>query len=377
MYIARVPNRKSKPTILLRRSIRVGSKIRTETLANLTHWEPERIAAFERVLKNNFDNNKSTSGESTSGEIFGLLFSLKKLADQIGIARILGTTFNSKITLFLILARIAHGGSRLSAVRWAQQHAVSDILDLKKFDEDDLYEALSWLATQQEQIETALYQEYLKENGAPPALMLYDVTSSYFEGDCNDLAQYGYNRDGKHSKKQIVIGLLTAVDGEPIAIRVFEGNTSDPTTVPAQIELLKTQFGITEVVLVGDRGMIKAKGKAAISAEGWSYITALTDAQVRTLLKQGVLQTDMFDTHLCEVEQDEKRLFVRRNEGIRLRESRRREDKLKQLQEKIEERSICVINSKRANAQKGLDALTKWVKSHKLSAFVTLSLKEQ
>jgi len=128
---------------------------------------------------------------------------------------------------------------------------VSDIIDLKKFDEDDLYEALSWLATQQEQIETALYQEYLKENGAPPALMLYDVTSSYFEGDCNDLAQYGYNRDGKHSKKQIVIGLLTAVDGEPIAIRVFEGNTSDPTTVPTQIELLKSLFGITELVLIG------------------------------------------------------------------------------------------------------------------------------
>jgi transposase len=381
MYIARVPNRKSKPTLLLRRSVREGSKVRTETLANLTDWDPARIAALERVLKGDIDNNQSgkqfNSDELTSGEIFGTLFALKKLADQIGITRVLGTTRHSKLSLFLILARIAHGGSRLSAVRWGQQHAVSDILDLAGFDEDDLYEALSWLASQQERIEIGLYQAYLKEHGTPPALMLYDVTSSYFEGDCNDLAQYGYNRDGKHGRKQIVIGLLTAVDGEPIAIRVFEGNTSDPTTIPTQIECLKTQFGITEVVLVGDRGMIKTKGKAALNAEGWRYITALTDAQVRTLLKQGVLQTDIFDSHLCEVEHDEKRLIVRRNEGIRLRESQRREDKLKQLQEKISERNAYVINAKRANAQKGLDTLVRWVKSHKLGTFVTLSLQER
>jgi transposase len=205
--------------------------------------------------------------------------------------------------------------------------------------------------------------------------VLYDVTSSYFEGECNDLAAYGYNRDGKRGKKQIVIGLLTADDGEPLAVRVFEGNTADPTTVAAQIELLKTRFGVTEVVLVGDRGMIKAKGKAALNAEGWRYITALTDAQVRTLLKQNVLQPDLFDRHLCEVEHGDKRLVVRRNEAVAVREARRRADKLKQLEAKIAERNAYVANSKRANAKSGLAALNRWVKSHKLGAFVTLHLE--
>jgi transposase len=374
MYIARVPNRKSRPAILLRESYREGGKVCTRTIANLTNWAPERIVAMERLVKGEFDD---WSGEMTSGEIFGVLFALKQLADQVGLTRVLGSAAESKLNLFLILARIAHGGSRLSAVRWAKQHTVADVLGVEGFDEDDLYAALDWLASQQERIERELYQAYVKEQGQPPVLVLYDVTSSYFEGECNELGQYGYNRDGKRGKQQIVIGLLTAEDGEPLAVRVFEGNTADPTTVASQITILKEQFGIAEVVMVGDRGMIKAKGKAALSAQGFRYITALTDAQVRTFLKQGVLQTDLFDAHLCEVEHDDKRLIVRRNETVRVREERRREDKLAQLQAKIAERNAFVKNSKRASAAAGLAALQRWAKSHKLSAFVTLTLKER
>ncbi len=373
MYIARVPNRKSRPAILLRESYREGGKVCTRTIANLTNWPPERIAAMERLVKGEFDG---WAGEMTSGEIFGVLFALKKLADQVGITRVLGSAPEGKLNLFLILARIAHGGSRLSAVRWAQQHAVGDVLGMDAFDEDDLYAALDWLASQQERIERELYQAYVKRRGEPPVLVLYDVTSSYFEGENNELGQYGYSRDGKRGKRQIVIGLLTAEDGEPLAVRVFEGNTADPTTVASQITLLKAQFGIAEVVMVGDRGMIKAKGKAALSAEGWRYITALTDAQVRTLLKRGVLQVDLFDAHLCEVEDDDKRLIVRRNDTVRVREQRRRADKLEQLQEKIAARNAFVKDAKRANPQAGLAALQNWVKRYKLGAFVTLTLQE-
>jgi transposase len=160
-------------------------------------------------------------------------------------------------------------------------------------------------------------------------------------------------------------------------VRVFEGNTADPATVASQITILKEQFGIAEVVMVGDRGMVKAKGKEALSAEGFRYITALTDARVRTLLKQGVLQPDLFDTHLCEAEHDGKRLVVRRNDTVRVREERRREDKLKQLQEKIDERNAFVAKSKRASAEKGLAALRRRVKSHKLGKFATLALEER
>jgi Transposase DDE domain len=377
MYIARVPNRQSRPAILLRESYREAGKVRTRTLANLTHWAPERIVAMERLVKGEFDDGSGEMGEITSGEIFGVLFALKHLADQIGLTRVLGSAPEGKLTLFLILARIAHGGSRLSAVRWAQQHTVADVMGVEGFDEDDLYAALDWLARQQARIERELYQAYVQRRGQPPVLVLYDVTSSYFEGECNELGQYGYNRDGKRGKRQIVIGLLTAADGEPLAVRVFEGNTADPATVASQITLLKEQFGIAEVVLVGDRGMIKAKGKAALSAEGWRYLTALTDAQVRTLLKQGVLQPELFDAHLCEVEHDGKRLIVRRNEAVRVREQRRRADKLHQLHAKIAERNAFVEQSPRASAEKGLAALRGWVKRHKLAKLVTLTLEAQ
>ena len=375
MFVARIPNRKSRPAILLRESYREAGKVKTRTLANLTKWAPERIAAMERLCKGEFDGG--TGGEVTSGEVFGVLFALKQLADQVGITRVLGTSAEGRLALFLTLARIAHGGSRLSAVRWAGQHAVSDVLGAEGFDEDDLYAALDWLAGQQERIERERYEDYVKRHGKPPALVLYDVTSSYFEGECNELGQYGYNRDGKKGKLQIVIGLLTAEDGDPLAVRVFEGNTADPATVADQIAVLKEQFGIAEVVRVGDRGMIKAKGKSALSAEGFRYITALTDAQVRTLLRQGVLQPDLFDTHLCEAEHGGKRLVVRRNDAVRVREGRRREDKLRQLQDKVNERNDFVAKSKRASAEKGLVTLQRWVKSHKLGKFVTLGLEER
>lgn len=377
MYIARVPNRNSRPAILLRESYREDGKVRTRTLANLTHWAPERIVAMERLVKGEFDDGSGELGEITSGEIFGVLFALKHLADQIGLTRGLGRAPEGQLALFLILARIAHGGSRLSAVRWAQQHTVADVVGVEGFDEDDLYAALDWLANRQARIERELYQTYVQRQGQPPVLVLYDVTSSYFEGECNELGQYGYNRDGKKGQRQIVIGLLTAADGEPLAVRVFEGNTADPATVASQITILKEQFGIAEVVLVGDRGMIKAKGKAALSAEGWRYLTALTDAQVRTLLKQGVLQPELFDAHLCEVEHDGKRLIARRNEAVRVREQRRRADKLQQLQAKIAERNAFVAKSPRASAEKGLTALRGWVKRHQLAKFVTLTLEER
>jgi hypothetical protein len=377
MYIARVPNRNSRPAILLRESYREAGQVRTRTLANLTHWAPERIVAMERLVKGEFDDGSGEMGEITSGEIFGVLFALKHLADQIGLTRVLGSAPEGKLALFLILARIAHGGSRLSAVRWAQQHTVADVMGVEGFDEDDLDAALDWLARQQARIERELYQAYVQRRGQPPVLVLYDVTSNYFEGECNELGQYGYNRDGKKGKRPIVIGLLTAADGEPLAVRVFAGNTADPATVASQITILKEQFGIAEVVLVGDRGMIKAKGKAALSAEGWRYLTALTDAQVRTLLKQGVLQPELFDAHLCEVEHDGKRLIVRRNEAVRVREQRRRADKLHQLHAKIAERNAFVEQSPRARAEKGLAALRGWVKRHQLAKLVTLTLEER
>jgi hypothetical protein len=257
--------------ILLRESYREGRKVRTRTIANLSHWKAERIEALRRALKGEFDR---LDGDPTSGEIFAVTFALKQLADQVGIGRALGRGEQGRLAMLLVIARIAHAGSRLSALRWAKLHAVEEVLGVGEFDEDDLYGALDWLAEQQEKLEQRLYRDYVKRTGRPPTMVLYDVTSSYLEGEHNELASFGYNRDGKRGKQQIVMGLLTADDGEPLAVRVFEGNTADPSTVVEQINLLKEQFRVEEVVLVGDRGMIKSKGKAALSAAGWKYITA-------------------------------------------------------------------------------------------------------
>jgi transposase len=167
--------------------------------------------------------------------------------------------------------------------------------------------------------------------------------------------------------------LLTGADGEPLAVRVFEGNTTDPSTAGEQIALLREQFGVSEVVLIGDRGMIKAKGKQALGAHGWRYISALTRPQIRALIQGGVLQPDLFDEDIGEGVQGDKRLIVRRNERVQRRERARREDKLKHLEERINERNAFVRQSKRAA---GLRQLERWVKRHKLHGFVTLSLEQ-
>jgi transposase len=249
--------------------------------------------------------------------VFGLLFVLKRVADELGIPRGLGRTGWSQLALFLVLARVAHQGSRLSAVRWAADQAVREVLGLGAFDEDDLYGALDELARHQERIERRLYGETVRRRGGtPPVLVLYDVTSSYLEGRCHELGEFGYNRDGKRGKRQILVGLLTDEQGEPLAVRVFKGNRADPTTIGTQIEILKRQFAVREVVFVGDRGMVKNLGKAALKQADLRYITALTDPQIRKLLKQGTLQMGLFEETICEVEAGGLRYVLRKNPEI-------------------------------------------------------------
>jgi len=374
MYIATVPNRTSPPALLLRESYRAGGQVKTRTLANLTSWPSARVDALKHCLRGDFDGTEDEAGP-VSDRIFGVLFALKAVAQRVGVVSALGPKRGAKLALFLVLARVAHQGSRLSAVRWATDHAVAEVLGLPAFDEDDLYETLDWLGTHQEAIETKLYRAYVQRTGQPPALVLYDVTSAYFEGEKNDLAAYGYNRDGKKHKKQIVIGLLTGPDGEPLAVTVFKGNTADPSTVADQIERIKTQFTIKDVVFVGDRGMVKAAGKAALTEQGLRYITALTDPQIRTRLKKGAIQLNLFDETIQEVEEGARRLILRRNAALRHTVATRRQDKVATLQQKVAARNAFVQKAKRATPAAGQRQLTQWAKKHKLSAFTTLVLQ--
>jgi hypothetical protein len=373
MYVESVPNRNSPPAVLLRESYRQKGQVRKRTLANLSHWDPARVEALRRALRGEFDH--LVSPDPTSGLVFGLLFALLQLADALALTAALGKTRLAKLALFLVLARVAHQGSRLSAVRWAADQAVSEVLGLGPFDEDDLYAALDDLCARQEKIEQALYRSYLERRASPPTLFLYDITSSYLEGQHNAFGDFGYPRDGKRGKLQIVIGLLTDSAGEPLAVRVFAGNTSDPVTVVAQIQILQSQFGVEELVFVGDRGMVKSKGKQALQQAGLHYISALTDPQIRRLLGEGTLQMGLFSEQVCEVEADGLRYLLRKNEAEAAREQHRLEDKLAKLKRKVEQRNEQVQNSPRSKPEAGPRNLQLWVGRHKLTGQVELRLQ--
>jgi transposase len=373
MYIDIVPNRKSPPAILLRESYRENGQVKKRTLANLSKLPRNTIECIRQALL----GQALAVKEALSGAIYGVLFVLNELARHGGLHRALGDSRMARLALFLVLARIAHPGSRLSAVRWALDHAVKAVLGLNAFDEDDLYEALDWVALHQEAIEDRLYQDYVQRVGQTPALILYDVTSSYLEGEQNELGAYGYNRDGKKGKQQIVIGLLTAKDGEPLSVEVFEGNTTDPKTLGSQVDKLAHRFIIKEVVLVGDRGMIKADGKDALTQAQFKYITALTDPQIRKLIRQDVIEPGLFDEHVVEVTHAGKRLILRRDPATSRKECHRREDKIERLKTLIDARNAFVAQSKRAKPESGWKNLQGWVRRHKLAGFVELTLKDR
>jgi len=243
---------------LLRENYREGRKIKHRTLANFSGLSDEVIAAMKLALKHKDDlsalvNVKEV--EATQGMRIGAVICLQVLAVRLGIVKALGTDRQGKLALWQVMARLMDQGSRLSSVRLAERHGVCDILGLDAFHEDHLYANLSWLSEHQEDIEKRLFKD--RYGSLPPRLFLYDVTSSYLEGTCNALGAFGYNRDGKKGKRQIVVGLLTDSDGFPVSVRVFEGNTQDVKTVCDQISVLAQQFGVQEVIFVGDRGMLK------------------------------------------------------------------------------------------------------------------------
>ena len=243
---------------LLRTSFRKNGKVKYKTIANLSGCSGDEIKAIKLALKHK-DNLAALVSikdiKTVLGKRIGAVWALSVIADRIGISKSLGGSRNGKLALCQVIARIIDQGPRLSAVRLAQRHAVCETVGIDKLDEDDLYENLAWLSDQQEKIEKKLFKQRFPNT--VPTLFLYDVTSSYLEGVCNQLAGWGYGRDKKKGKMQIVVGLLAGPDGLPVAVRVFQGNTNDTKTVSAQVRILTHSFGVKQVTLVGDRGMLK------------------------------------------------------------------------------------------------------------------------
>ena len=318
MYVARAlwpsANGKTYESIYLRESYRDGPHVRKRDIANLTHCDPKEVAAIELALQ--FKGDLSALGsldkiQLRQGLSVGAVWTVYEVARRRGIDTSLGHDFAGQLALWQVLARVLDQGSRLSAVRLAQVHAACDTLGIRRgFDENDLYANLGWLSQQQEKIEDRLFA---RRQGHKPELFLYDVTSSYLEGQDNALGAYGYNRDGKKGKKQIVIGLLCDEHGEPVSTEVFQGNTQDPATFASQVNKAGERFGCERVTFVGDRGMIKSGQIRDLAQAGFHYITAITKPQIQTLLQAGVLQMDLFDVELCEVSHEGVRYVLRRN----------------------------------------------------------------
>jgi hypothetical protein len=299
MYVETVPNRNSRPAILLREGWREGTRTRKRTLANLTAWPPAQIDALRAVLRGDYQELAATPGFSIErtrphGHVAAVLGTVRRLRLEPMLASRRGPERDAVVAM--LVARIVEPRSKLATARELRAATLTstlgELLELSECDEEHLYRAMDWLLPQQARIEQALARRHLRD----ASLALYDLTSTYFEGRCCPLARYGYSRDGKRDKLQITFGLLTNADGCPVAVEVFEGNRADPSTLSSVITKLRERFALKRIVLVGDRGMLtSARIRDELADGGLEWLTALRAPQIQHLLEGGSLQLSLFD----------------------------------------------------------------------------------
>ncbi len=386
MYIESVPNRDSPPAVLLRESYREGGKVKKRTLLNLSDWPSERIAGFKALLKGGTVIPREQEAISMIRSLpHGPVAAALGAARKIGLDRLIGPDGNRcrDLVLALAVSRILDPGSKLAAARaLSPETAASSLgaeLGLGPVDEEELYAALDWLAVRQSAIETALAKRHLTGG----TLVLYDVTSSYMEGRCCPLAQFGYNRDGKKGKLQIVYGLLCAPDGCPIAVEVFEGSTGDPSTLGAQVTKLKQRFGLDHVVLVGDRGMItQARITQDVKPAGLDWITALRAPAIRGLIEGGAFQMSLFDDRdMAAITSPDflgERLILCRNHALAAERARKREDLLQATERELARIRTAVARKReplRGKAEIGL-AVGAVIDRHKMAKHFDLQITD-
>ena len=367
---------KTHKRYLLRTSYRENGKVKKKTIASLCTLTPDEISSLKLALQHKSDLSALTSikgVEVIQGKSFGAIIVLKAIADELGITKALGNSKEAVMAMWQIMGRVLFQGSRLSLLRMLDIHEAEKILSVpNNLSAKQLYTNLSWLEQNQLKIEKKL-QNYHKVQSN---LYLYDVTSSYLEGENNELAEYGYNRDKKKGKKQIVIGLLTASDGTPVAVRVFKGNTSDSKTIPDQIDLLKKEFMIKKVTLVGDRAMFPKSQKDDLP-ETISYITAISKRQIKTLLDAKQLQLSLFDEDLQEIEIDRVRYILRCN-SIRKQEiAANRSSKIELLAAKISEKNKYLREHEKANPDIAVRDLKNRIEKLNINKFIELTTENR
>jgi hypothetical protein len=363
MYVDRADttvNHKTYTRYLLRTSYREQGKVKHRTLCTLPSRTPEDLKAIQAIRwalrhKDRLDDSalEALRVQYVQGPSVGSLWALWQTARRLGVEEALGRSRPGRLALWQVLARLLEPGSRLGATRLGGERRACDVLGLEEgFCEDDLYANLGWLAEHQAIIEDRLLVH--RRGACTPTLFLYDVTSSYLEGTENKLGDWGYNRDRKQGKKQLVIGLLCDEQGEPVSTQVFRGNTSDVNTFAPQVKKVAARFGCERVTFVGDRGMIKSAQVEDLERAGFHYITAITKPQIESLLARGVFQMELFDEQVCEVQSEGVRYVLRRN-GYRAEAlAASRADKQALVLAFVEERNRYLAGHPRAKVETAL-----------------------
>jgi Transposase DDE domain len=363
MYVTRVPNRSSPPAVLLRESYREGGKVKTRTLANLSDWPDAKVEALRRVLKGETAGIGKGEAQIERSLPHGHVAAVLGMVRKLKLDKLLPSAPGrlAKLALAMIVARVIEPAAKLATARQLSEstaaHSVGALLELGAVDENELYAALDLLGETQPKIEAAFAKRHLRDG----CLVLYDLTSSYLEGRKCELGHYGYNRDGKKDKLQIVFGLLCAADGCPVAVEVFDGNTGDPSTLAAQVAKLKEKFKLSRVVLVGDRGMItKARIEEDLAPAGLDWLTALRAPAIQELAADdGPLQLSLFDERdMAEITSPAypgERLIVCRNKALAAERARKREELLAATETELAKIAASVTRSR--NPLRGADKI--------------------
>jgi transposase len=387
MFITEVVSKrkgKSYTSILLRESFRVGKKIKSKTLGVLTHLPAHVLQAIRRALKEPTADSLAqlASGSAgalrmRNGESFGGVWLADQLATQLEIKKALGVTREAELSYWQVLGRVLRpGSSLLGLVRLATTCAAAALLGWRRsFTEDDHYANGAWLEGRHAVIERRLWESRTDRSG--DQLFLYDVTSSYMEGECNALAHWGHNRDGKKNKKQVVVGLLTDERGEPVSTQVYRGNTSDLKTFASQVHKVKREFGCTAVTMVGDRGMIRKEQREEALDAGFHFITALSKPEIETLLKKNVCQLGLFEDQLAEVIEGSDRYLLRRNPVRQEEIAASRQQKKKSLEEALQKANTYLADHRRAKLKTQRRKFAAKLERSGLSGWLSLHAKNK
>lgn len=365
MYVARIPNRKSPPCILIRESYREDGKIKKRTIANITNLPEHVIDGIQVLLKKGPGASLESLDEAfeiTQSQAYGHVLAALGTAKKLKLPELLGEESPERQrVLAMILARLLAPGSKLATARGldgdAHLSALGQALNLGSVSAKQLYSSMDWLLSRKEVIEKKLAKRHLKDG----SLVLYDLTSTYFEGQTCPLAQRGYSRDGKKGKLQIVFGLLCDAEGRPVGVEVFEGNTADPKTVQAQIDKVRQRFALERVIFVGDRGCLTSARlrEHFEGVDGLEWLSALRTTEIRKLVNNPGLQQSLFDekgfVELSSAEFPGERLVVCRNPLLADRRLHKREELLRATEEDLEK--IFQATQREKRALKGQDRI--------------------